>query len=396
MNKSILLTCLLCLILIGTGFSQNNMRKGFVVLQSGDTLNGTVDLVKNSGKITHCLLNQGGETKKYGVSDTKAFGFTDSFVFQSGLMDGEFIEVLVSGKLALYRTAKNFYVLKEGDQLRLLEERQIRVEGTYRERVRNDNAWKGKLAYLMSDCMKLNPSSVDYNEESIVKAVVKYNRCIDGEYTENKSGVPFSVVKLGAASGFRLTRIEVNRPQGFYENVLSSGYNSLDPYFEVLVNWRFPRLNKNISIGTGLQYYYASFSGRREVPEFQSGVDLFSETSISYSSLTIPLTVNMTREFKESELVFAVGFAYEKFLGNEARYVSDRIVDTEVFRRSGDAFFFNGSVENFVAGLTYYKMYEKIKAGISLNFQRSTELNGDPDVALPANKFSIGLNIMKK
>ncbi|MGB3469082.1 MAG: hypothetical protein WBA74_27600, partial [Cyclobacteriaceae bacterium] len=272
----------------------------------------------------------------------------------------------------------------------------IRMKNTYREKYRHDNAWKGKLIFLMSDCLQVDANSLQYEEKDLVAAVVKYNKCSNSDYVETKTSNPFSRITLGGTTGIRVSRLEINR-EGPLTAILAPNYNSTDPFYGMLVNIQFPRLNKKISVGTGLQYHRSSFSGVVEIEEFEPGINILSETYINLTSWTIPLTINFTKEFQRSELVFEVGVAYEYFSKKEAIYKLDMIDGGgSIFQFRGDAISLRGSVENFSTGVTYFQKYEKVKLGLNLSYQRSTEINGEADFSVPNNKFSVGLIVIKK
>jgi len=170
-------------------FGQLGFYDGYVVTNKNDTIFGKVGTSQKWNVIEYCILKKGDDNIKYYPNEIKRFGFIKGECYVPDVLKDTILQVLVEGKLSLYRYQSTLYVRKENDAVHKLETYTEKVERNgelyYVESVK----WKGILTYLTSDC-NTDPNEISklhllYPE--LAEFVVNYNKCTKSEYTEYKS-----------------------------------------------------------------------------------------------------------------------------------------------------------------------------------------------------------------
>jgi hypothetical protein len=119
---SLVLTC-------SSALSQSDFRTGYVVLNSGDTLRGEINIRNNSSMSRECIFRQDRKSKPetFSPDEITEYRLDNGRYFVSKDIGGQqmvFCEFLVKGKLNLYHLSdhllEQFYVQKEGDSLRTI------------------------------------------------------------------------------------------------------------------------------------------------------------------------------------------------------------------------------------------------------------------------------------
>jgi hypothetical protein len=170
-------------------FSQLGFYEGYIVTNQNDTLFGKVGIGQNTHIIEYCIFKNETEDIKYYSDKIKRFGFTDGACYVSNVLKDTIVQVLVDGRLSLYRLQSTFYVQKTGEKANKLH--------TYTEKVvSNDQVyyvesvkWKGVITYLTSDCTP-GPDVIGklhLLERELTELVVNYNKCTKSGFTEYKS-----------------------------------------------------------------------------------------------------------------------------------------------------------------------------------------------------------------
>ncbi|MEZ4885094.1 MAG: porin family protein [Chitinophagales bacterium] len=157
-----------------------------VVSYSNDTLRGSVKMTVEDGSEILFKSDKKNDFLIYTPYDIQLIRLENRTLFKSKTLptkDGEeakkvFASYLVEGKISLYRIGKEFYVEKAEDGMILLENNEIFVS---QNKYRKNNKHIGVLQYLMSDCSEMSSKldNVDLKYEDMMKAVSRYNQCMD-------------------------------------------------------------------------------------------------------------------------------------------------------------------------------------------------------------------------
>jgi hypothetical protein len=169
-------------------FAQLGYYKGYIVTNQNDTIFGTIGTSSKKQVIEYCILKKDGENVKYYPNMMKCFGFADGECYVVNVLKDTVVQVLVQGKLSLYRFQSTLYVQKENDVVHKLE--------TYTEKILRNGEfyyvesikWKGILTFLTSDC-NIDPNAIknlNLLYPALIEFVINYNKCLKSEYTEYK------------------------------------------------------------------------------------------------------------------------------------------------------------------------------------------------------------------
>ncbi|MFN8207407.1 MAG: hypothetical protein U0T82_08365 [Bacteroidales bacterium] len=283
--------CFLCFVLLSANtLGQINYKKGFVITNQGDTLQG---LIRDGGTMrnsTVCLFKSDNRTKavKYSPGDISSYQMTNDKqyiskeVFYKGGYRKEFIEVLVSGQVSLYYHHKNpemkFFIEKTKDSLIGLVNKKVSIPvsstGLY-------GLMNNEKAPLVSDKFseQLNASIyIDLYKDSLY-SIFSNNEAIQNEvpnlkYTHRSL---MSITKeyiyqtCGSENCIQYEKnLRINHPSfGFY-----SGYQ-----FSNIIYWKF-------------KDDYRSYNSRVESNTFSSvPLSLFCSFPITYISEFISLKI---------------------------------------------------------------------------------------------------------
>lgn len=170
-------------------FAQLGFYEGYVVTNQNDSVFGKIGIGEKKHIIEYCILKKDGEDIKYYPDKVKRFGYLDGACFVSNVLKDTIVQVLVEGKLSLYKLQTTLYIQKEKEKVTKLDnytEKVIRNGQVYYvESVK----WKGLLTYVTSDCIPGQDviDKLHLLENELTDFVVNYNKCSKSEYTLYKS-----------------------------------------------------------------------------------------------------------------------------------------------------------------------------------------------------------------
>jgi len=160
-----------------------------VVTNQNDSVFGKIDIHESKHIIEYCILKKDGENVKYYPDKIKRFGYFGGACYVTNILKDTVVQVLVEGKLSLYKLQSTLYIQKEKEKVAKLDsytEKVIRNgEVYYVESVK----WKGLLTYLTSDCNQ-GQDEIDklhLLENELTDFVVNYNKCSKSAYTLYRS-----------------------------------------------------------------------------------------------------------------------------------------------------------------------------------------------------------------
>lgn len=160
------------------GLSASAQQQGFVQLNDGSLLKGTV--VQNGDQ--YVIFQAKSQTKSYHGSQLLAWGTDNGKVFhflagQAGDTTKTFKRCLVQGALSLYQYGDHFLVSEaDSDSLTLLTVEKT-VEGTH---LKVKKRYVGALTYLLRNCSAILPAipKVRFELKALSNLIFKFNECI--------------------------------------------------------------------------------------------------------------------------------------------------------------------------------------------------------------------------
>lgn len=266
-------------------FGQRKGEQGYFVNYAGDTLTGLVKY--KAGNEYILFYKEGQKAFRLSPDSVKAFGFDDGRIYIPQYISEElrFVQMLVEGKLSLYKTRDNFYAQRDDSLLVELknEKRNLTVNG--KAVTMDSREYVGMLSILMKDCeaVKSGLSDLKLAESALVEVVDEYNQCMGSPSRIAQEGVAWKVIQVGAAAGIHYSKLIIDENSGFI-----SALGDVDPYWSVAIGGDITitdlRLNPRLALYTGM--YFAQAKYRKEF-----GSNNNYKLDVSLSMLNIPLGI---------------------------------------------------------------------------------------------------------
>jgi hypothetical protein len=170
--------------------AQDSFTKGYVILRSGDTLNGYVKSETDSKLATGVQFrkNANDTSQKLTHRLISEFGFTDGNIYKAityaDALDGNkektaFAKFLVEGKNSLYAVAKdeayNYYLTTQNDSSYFLYDDVIRSTGLDKR-----GNFRGILYFIATNCpaVQRRAENLSFREQEVINFVREVNACM--------------------------------------------------------------------------------------------------------------------------------------------------------------------------------------------------------------------------
>ncbi|MBD0404908.1 outer membrane beta-barrel protein [Flammeovirga sp. EKP202] len=383
---------LLLLISINS-YAQKDFRAGFIITHESDTIQGMVDYRSNTKNYESCIFKGKEGEKKYYPNQILGFGYQNDKLFSSQIIEGTFVEVLVTGKISLYKS-KDLYHAKKGTDLIDLKSsvKQVTIDG--KVGVKETSNWRGSLTYLISDCIE-NPSkitsSIQYSEKSLTRLFIQYNSCMGEEFTEPKADQPWTKFEYGILFG--VSKSEINFSGEYLYTYLPSSYSSVDPTIGIQLAISSPRFTDRIAFQSELHFTKSSYSSFIETT---SPINYF-DTYVDINTLSIPLSLKYSFPEKKYGFYLQVGLNVDVLLSKQARLLEERVYDDAVFTYpETTAFEMKSNQIGYWGGIGVLRSFEKFKAGLTVRYTQMSELTDSPNYTASINRLSVNLVVVKK
>ncbi len=403
MNKAILVGIIILILSKAELKARTDLRDGFIITASKDTIFGKIEFRSDSNNERTCIFSTGSGKMEYSPSQILGYGFLNDRYYSSQIIDGKFVEVLVTGELSLYESDYTFYIQKTGTELYILEAKQIRdtaeikVTGGSDKVVgyRQDLKWLGTISFLTSDCLESHNElqSLTLNVKSLTRFVVNYNLCRGGGFKYYKVSKPRYRIDYGISVAMVSSTLQFkNLPSQFI--YLNNRYQTYDVAPGLLFAVSSPRISENLALQTELCYVRTSYYSQNVVAE--PSMTNYYETYIDFSTISIPVSLRYTIPVGNSSLFFNAGAEFA-FLTDNNSYVntemlSGSIVDTYV----NDVFEFNNSPLGYWGDIGYLKSFKSFRIGATLKYYHSGNTTSSEEFTSSLNKISLSIILLCK
>jgi hypothetical protein len=320
-------------------FAQTDFRSGYIISHDGDTLYGLLDYREASRKYRVCAFKTSAEAqaKEFTPEQIQAYRFLRSrlFVSKSIQVDGNrdqlvFMEVLVEGRMSLFRHGNAFFVSKDDSVLyKLTNERRERIKNGRRVIV-TSNRYLGLLNFLMSDCPKMKSAiqPMNLSERKLTELVAAYNACRDAPAITYKSQLPYVRAAVGIMGGISVSDMEISGDDPEYEHLQGPFEPSQSPLIGLSVDLSSPRMNQRISFYASLMYQRSRFYSYRMV----HGTYYTNRhyVTIEMASLQLPIGVKYTFPERRYTTYVDAGVLSNYRLGGRSEWIKEREADNVV------------------------------------------------------------------
>lgn len=283
-------------------FGQSDYRRAYIVINPYDTTFGYAKFKEGNSNYDFCEFKEkiDGKSEKFFPSQILSYRFIDDQYFETKniLHDNEvkstFLEVLVRGRITLYKNQSSFYVEK-GDSIFYQlnnEEQKVRIGGDLY--LKQSNHHIGMLNLLLFDCKDTHNlgRKIRLTEQYLTKLIEKYNACFNGSSISFKSKKPWIKMTYGLGIGFRSSSLKINKTGASFAHLNSNYSKSTTPTFGALIGVNSPRVHEKISFY--LELYYLSSIYNTENSSDSSNTVTRNDVVIWLKELKIPFGVQYT------------------------------------------------------------------------------------------------------
>lgn len=399
MKSKIIFAIIFFVVLASRSYCQTDFRSGFIITSENDTIQTQVAYRSNLKNYKSCICKGEQGIIEYLPTQIRGFGYDGYKFFSSQIIDSSFVEVLVLGKISLYKSEHKYH-LKKDTSLYDLEAVFDKVDIDGKVGTRENKIWRGLTAYLISDCIK-NPqsvaSSLSLEDKSLTQLIVNYNKCAGSGFTEYKANKPWIKYEFGATVG--LTRSEINiSNKTEWVPYLEDNYSSVDPSIGLLVGISLPRITEKITFQGEIQFIKYNYSSLVVLKRLTTE---YHDTYINLSTLSMPFSLKYSFPEKKYGWYLQGGFCYDYHIKAEAKLLSEH-VDGNVVNTFPErpAFEMYKNQLGYWGGIGVLKSYQKYKISLAVRYFEMSSLNIIRDYSTKFStsdsRISLNLILLKK
>lgn len=369
---------------------QNDFKPGFIITLENDTLTGQLQDRSNIRNYQSCLFRSGQAEIEYFPDQLRAFGYQDGKYFSSEIIGGTFVEVLVRGVLNLYRFDEKYYLQKGNEFFAIRADKVIKkIDGELG--VKEDNTWRGIIAYLIGDCIA-NPTErvarLVRREKILTRLVISYHKCRGSDYTVFKENIPWTEMYIGITGGITRSQIRTRSAVADYP-FLSDAYRSIDPTIGLSALFKWPRISDRFAVETGLHFFKPAYSAL--VENTGPGGGLY-DTYIDLTTLTVPLLITYSLSKKNDAVYIQGGATYDHHLYARSLIWGERVVGNIVNTRQEEGpFSINKHQFGFGGAIGLTKSFHRFRNSIKIQYIQMPVFNETGGFRVPAGKLSLNL-----
>jgi hypothetical protein len=308
MKKIILIHTILALFCFSVK-SQSEYQPGFIIKNSGDTLNGLVFYGGNGKFEKACLFKRFeiAQEFSYTPSMIKAYGFKNGRYFESKKTgrNNSFFECLVKGNVSVYINPGKYkgkvYLETEQTGFFELAKGMNTIEGAG-----NFSDFKETLVWILNQSgnKEVSGKNLDYDSGEIAAMVRESSSLAQNaskgfyqtprvhNFRDNSLLKQGTLWSMGISGGYQF--VSVTTPGNNYTQFMrEADFNmSYRPAIGLYFNRKFSRKSNVLSIDLGLHYvtdtYYA-------YSEYSDGIETFQDDIlIDFSEIQVPLALHLT------------------------------------------------------------------------------------------------------
>ncbi len=388
---------LVSLLVYSSLFAQSGFRNGYIVTSENDSVSGLINVYPGKQNIKYVTLLKGDEKTEYYPHRMKRFGYPDGDCYVTDVLKDTILQVLVEGRLSLYKSQSALYIQKKGDKLERLSTYTKKIISNGEMHYVEDIKWKGTIAYLTSDCNEVQNDlqKLRLIDMNLTKFAIKYNKCFDEAYVEFGGSKAWTKVSFGINGGYTKSTmsIENNNTQYFYTN---QTYSSGDPFAGIIFTITYPRVTEKFYNQAEINFSKSSYYSQKLFS--YPSVDEIYETAMDNTVLSIPLSFNYSLLNNDKMNFFLQGggdldFFIKSSVNINMRQISD-ILDrtTEI----GDPIDFKKYHAGLFGGIGFMKDFNKFSTGFSLKYFYIINSTYRPQFKINTQKISLSLLISMK
>jgi hypothetical protein len=394
----------LLLTLASSILAQSSFRDGYIVTNKDETLYGEVEYRTDDKNYRSCLFkSQEGEiTEYYPQKDLKGYGFVGDKYFSAEIRDGFFVEALIDGALSLYKFNEIFY-LKKDTSIFLLATKIEEITINSNKVIKESSNWKGLTSYLIGDCQStINIQNLKFEENSLVKVIIRYNECKGNDFIVFKESKPFAFLRFGASLSVVNSTIRTqSHPQPFSSTIeyMDDSYSSIDPVIGIAFIAASPRTSENVTFHSGINFIKSNYSTlyiRKEAQQTE-----YHESYINLTTFNIPAYLKFAFPTRAVTFSILAGGGLDINTKSYTRVFSEAVVGNPSERvvvtyPDMEAFEVKQSQIGTMIGIGMQKEFRDFLLSTTIKYIRMSTLSESPGLEVKISRISYGLTITKR
>lgn len=369
-------------------FGQRDFRPGYIITLTHDTIAGTVQYRSNTKSYKGCTFDNGVTITDYNATQLSGYGFFNDKYYPSGIVKDEFVEMLVGGKMSLYKHNNVYFIRKTGDdKFHRVEANDVTAfAGTRAVKVK-DQKWRGLLSALSADCSKGNDTrEMKLTEKEMTAFVIAYNQCALSSYAVFKSNKPWSKLEFGLSAGIQATTL--NTSGSAQAPFLLNKYTSIDPTFGFTFDVTSPRLGGRVGIHAEAMFTKLIFAG------LAVAGNQYHDVLVRLTTLSIPIGPAFHFPGEKLQVQIMGGLNIDHHLRSETKLISETVSGSVVYTYESEAFSINRNQIGYWAALTLGKTFGDFRGRVNLKYVQAGQLS-HVERAIDASKLSVSLIVSK-
>jgi hypothetical protein len=319
--------------------SQSFFREGYIEKNSGDVLNGMIEYKPNQKIPAKCVFKRFDIASRvsYSAEEIKSFGYKNGNSYKAVSIDNKssFYEVLVLGRITLYKKGNDYFVDKDNTGLIKIENGQLEYpEAGDIKKFKNPETF---LAYLTEGKAGELNSKFDINKE-LLPLIIAYNK-VSGKdyYTFNRKFSDKQLAKEISLSGAKRNRFGIltglnmyNQNLELHGGVVPDGMSSKyvpDSEFETgsLFGISFERslLRKSDKLALRLDLYYTS-QNFYCYEEYKDVTFNRNEAFFDFTTIKAPFLLQYSVPGRRLVPFANAGVAYHYILSSNYRHIEEK------------------------------------------------------------------------
>jgi len=311
-------------------YSQSDLREGFIIRQNQDTVRGIIKYKGGNTNPRDCQFKALEQQSiiAYKADDIIGYGFKNDKYFESRKVETSdqnsefvFLEVLISGKVSLFKYDNVFYIEKAESGLLKLSSETIETIINGVPTAIKSSSYQRTLTLLLSDCPEMSsliPVS-NFSERSLTKLLERYNICMKAPaviYKNNKSWIH---TRFGISGGYISSHIAFETKNNFM-NHLGPFERSNSPIVGVSFELLAPRLNERVSFLADFLFSKSKYDSDNIKYAFSNAQITKNFVNIEMTHLKIPIGLRYTFQGKGLSTFFNFGLSETRTLNSVSEW----------------------------------------------------------------------------
>lgn len=396
MKITLQLTIFFLFAAIGSVLGQTDFRDGFIITLENDTVRGKIAYRSNSKNYQSCIFQLNKKKTTYLPSQIIGFGYEHGKYFSTQIEEGTFVEVLVIGKLSLFKADSKYFLKKANVLTELVSNRKI-VEENGQYGYRGGKLWKRLVYSQIDDCKEVDYDLIDnlkFDEKRLTKLVVNYNECTTAEFLEIKGDQPWTKIRVGIMAGVNRSTVNTVRKQFDFFPYLADSYTSTDPSIGLMMEFIAPRISDKVALQVETHFIKTTFISFLELD--RGGTEYY-DTYFDMSALSVPVSLKYFLLKNKTSFYVQAGVGIEQNLHTDSRLLAETVVGNVVSTAPITTLFeFSNTRFTYFGGVGINRVFQNFGVDLSARYTQLSAPSKSDSFTLRQNRMSLNLLLFKK